>query len=101
MAAIAIKKNRKKNIPLQKARIRKGLTQEALAKKLGYNGRSAVSNWENGHIDPPLRIAMKLSELLETDLKQLFPDYQVQETHTGQGGDPDEHQDREVERASG
>jgi len=71
-----------KNIALRKARLEKGLTQDQLAKMLGYKGRQAISNWENGYIQPPLRIAIKVSEILGKDLKDLFSAHEVQDSHT-------------------
>lgn len=71
-----------KNIALRKARLEKGLTQDELAKMLGYKGRQAISNWENGYIQPPLRIAIKVSEILGKDLKVLFSAHEVQDSHT-------------------
>ena len=56
-----------KNERLLRARKEKGYTQEELAKKLGYKWRSSYANWENGHITPPLKVAMKIAEILEKD----------------------------------
>mgnify|MGYP001436827089 CR=1 FL=1 len=70
-----------KNIALRKARVEKGLTQEDLAKLLGYKGRQSVANWENGYIQPPLRVAIRISEILGKDVNFLFG-YKVQDSHT-------------------
>ncbi|MGG1291411.1 helix-turn-helix transcriptional regulator [Bacillus smithii] len=70
-----------KNTRLINARIKKGLSQEKLALKLGYKGKQAVSNWENGYSNPPLQKALKAAEILEEDVSFLFGN-KVQETHT-------------------
>ncbi|WP_438310906.1 helix-turn-helix transcriptional regulator [Sporosarcina sp. FA9] len=70
-----------KNVNLVKSREKKNLTQEQLAKALGYKGKQSVSNWENGHISPPLETALKISQILEDDIFFLFSNL-VQETHT-------------------
>ncbi|MBN2909127.1 helix-turn-helix transcriptional regulator [Polycladomyces sp. WAk] len=71
-----------KNIALRSARLEKGLTQDELAKMLGYKGRQSISNWENGYVEPPLKVAIKVSKILGKDLEYLFSCYKVQETHT-------------------
>ncbi|MFJ7933670.1 helix-turn-helix transcriptional regulator [Sporosarcina sp. NPDC096371] len=70
-----------KNINLVKSREKKRLTQEQLAKLLGYKGKQSVANWENGYISPPLETALRISRILEEDIFFLF-DNEVQETHT-------------------
>ncbi|MBD8013847.1 helix-turn-helix transcriptional regulator [Planococcus wigleyi] len=70
-----------KNANLIKAREKKNLTQEQLAKMLGKAGKQSVSNWENGHSKPPLSIAFQLAEILEEDIGFLFS-FKVQESHT-------------------
>jgi putative transcriptional regulator len=70
-----------KNLKLIRSRKEKKLTQQELADLLGYKGRQAVANWENGYSEPPLTIAMKISILLEKDVDFLFS-IQVQESHT-------------------
>lgn len=70
-----------KNTNLIKARKKKGLTQEQLAKLLGYKGKQSVANWENNHISPPLNTAIRISQILEEEVSFLFGDY-VQDSHT-------------------
>lgn len=70
-----------KNTNLIKAREKKNLTQEQLAKMLGKAGKQSVSNWENGHSKPPLSIAFQLAEILEEDISFLFS-LKVQDSHT-------------------
>lgn len=70
-----------KNINLIKARERKGLTQDELAKRLGYKGRQSIANWENGYNSTPLSTALRIAEILEEDIFFLFGD-NVQDSHT-------------------
>lgn len=70
-----------KNLNLIKARKKKKLSQEQLAKMLGYKGKQSVANWENGHVSPPLETALKISQIFEEDIFFLFGNL-VQETHT-------------------
>lgn len=46
-------------------RLKKGLTQEALAEKLGYKSKSSVAHIENGR-DIPRSMIVQLSEILDT-----------------------------------
>lgn len=50
---------------VKEARIRKGLTQEELAKLLGYKSKSSVAHIENGR-DIPRTMVVKLAEILNT-----------------------------------
>ncbi len=70
-----------RNSNLISSRERKGLTQEQLAKMLGYKGKQTVANWESGYSTPTLETAMKISLLLEEDLFFLFEN-KVQDFHT-------------------
>jgi len=70
-----------KNKRLKKARELKGLSQEQLAKLVGSQGKSSVSNWENGYSTPTLETAIKLSRILEKDIEFLFGQ-NVQVTYT-------------------
>ncbi|TWT04637.1 helix-turn-helix transcriptional regulator [Planomicrobium sp. CPCC 101079] len=70
-----------KNHNLIKARKKKNLTQDQLAKMLGYKGKQSVANWENNYISPPLETAILISQLLDEDINFLFKQ-NVQETHT-------------------
>ncbi|WP_084245174.1 helix-turn-helix transcriptional regulator [Planomicrobium okeanokoites] len=73
-----------KNFKLIEARKEKGMTQEKLAKYLGYKGKQSVANWENNHISPPLNTAIRISQILGKDISFLFGEY-IQETHTKEG----------------
>ncbi len=55
---------------LKKARKRKGMTQERLAKKMGVHIKT-VMNWEQSIVNPELPTIMELSELLDCDLDYL------------------------------
>ncbi|MCM3053700.1 helix-turn-helix transcriptional regulator [Caldifermentibacillus hisashii] len=74
-----------KNKNLVNARNKKNLSQEQLAKMLGYKGKQAVCNWENGYSSPPLDKAIKAAEILGADISFLFGQ-KVQENHTKGGG---------------
>ena len=56
---------------LQDCRKEKGLTQEQLADKLGV-ARRTVSRWETGANMPDLDILIELSDLYETDLREIL-----------------------------
>ncbi len=56
---------------LKLARIKKGLTQEALAAKVGIT-RTIYSNIERGKTEPTRDIMKKLSETLDTPIMDLF-----------------------------
>lgn len=72
-----------KNMNLIDSREKKGLTQEQLAKMLGYKGKQSVANWENGYNTPTLEAALKISRILEEDIFFLFED-KVQGIHTSE-----------------
>ena len=56
---------------LQELRKEKGLTQEQLAEKLGV-ARRTVSRWETGSNLPDMDILIELSDLYETDLREIL-----------------------------
>lgn len=59
---------------LKEARIRKGLTQEQLAKEINYT-RQYISRWENGSGFPKdIKTLKKLSDLLSIPLKKILPE---------------------------
>lgn len=74
-------RNTKKNTNLINARKKIGLTQEELAKKVGYKGKQAIANLENGHSSPPLEKAFKIAEVLNEDVYFLFG-IKAQDSHT-------------------
>ena len=56
---------------LKQLRKEKGLTQEELAEKMGV-ARRTVSRWETGNNMPDLDILIELSDLYETDLREIL-----------------------------
>tara|TARA_B100002019_G_scaffold117547_1_gene100937 strand:+ start:1286 stop:1483 length:198 start_codon:yes stop_codon:yes gene_type:complete len=46
---------------LRKMRLQSGMSQEQLARRLGYNHRSSISMFESGkrYINPRMRVAME------------------------------------------
>ncbi len=72
---------------LKEARIRKNLTQSALADRLGITYQ-AVSNWERGASLPDLAKLSGLCELLEIDLYELIGASQSQDLAEAMLSDP-------------
>lgn len=62
---------------LCKERKARGLTQDALAKKIGYSEK-AVSKWERGNAIPPAWALVRIADALQVTLDELF----------GGGGEP-------------
>ncbi len=64
---------------LQEKRIKKGLTQSDVAKKLKYSTPQFISNWERGLALPPpdaLPILVKLYALAPDELIEVIMSYQ-------------------------
>ena len=59
---------------LKEARIRKGLTQEDLARAVGVT-KGAIGNYESGVSSPKETILIKLMEVLEVDANYLYQDF--------------------------
>lgn len=57
---------------LKQQRIAKGMSQEALAIKLGYKSKNAWQRIEKGRVQVQSRYLMKLIEILELDLNILY-----------------------------
>jgi transcriptional regulator with XRE-family HTH domain len=57
---------------LRDARDARGLSQAALASKLGYESAQYVSDWERGISSPPMKKLAKISDLLEIDMDRFF-----------------------------
>ena len=51
-----------------------GLTQDQLAHKVGLKGKQAISNWENGDIDPTLASAIQVADVFGVTLDTLISD---------------------------
>lgn len=58
---------------LGKWRVRKNLTQEQLALRVGTT-KPSISRWENGTRDPPTKAIAALAYALDIELEQLFQD---------------------------
>ena len=57
---------------LRSSREKKGLSQRAVADKLGYESSQFISNWERGVSQPPMNTLLKLIELYEIDKYEVF-----------------------------
>ncbi len=53
-------------------RIKAGLTQLELARKLGVKER-VITFWETGRSDPHIEQAVDIAKILETEPKEIFP----------------------------
>ena len=58
---------------IKENRIRCNMSQEKLAKFLGFT-KQLISKWENGYCEPTLCVIVKMNFLFETDLlkKEIF-----------------------------
>ncbi|TNJ64031.1 helix-turn-helix transcriptional regulator [Paenibacillus hemerocallicola] len=61
------------NDRLRKARRAKGLTQDEMAKLLGYQSKSGYSMIETGRNRPPLPVALHIAKIVGQEVEQLFP----------------------------
>ena len=59
-------------INLRRLRTQKGMSQEELAKKLGYKGRSAINKIETGVNDMPREMVVRCAEALGVSPLELF-----------------------------
>lgn len=67
---------------LKELRQSKGITQEEMASKLGYKGKSGYCQLENGTVRMPLTQAKKIAEILNINMEELFFDNKVHVTKT-------------------
>lgn len=58
---------------LRKARLRAGLTQAELAKRVGLT-RASYTNIEKGHKHPSLTTALRIARVLSEPVEDLFAD---------------------------
>lgn len=56
---------------LQKARLKAGLTQEYVARQLGYT-HQFISNWERGISGPPCRLLRKIASIYGISASDLY-----------------------------
>jgi len=68
-----------KDNPIYIARKQQNISQELLANKLGIS-RSTYSAYELGIIDPPLKIATKIKEILNYKNDDIFLNENVSQT---------------------
>lgn len=66
---------------LKRLRLEKGYTQQDMAEKLGYSGKSGYCLLENGAVKMTLEKARQISEILEVD-PAIFFNQQVEDTST-------------------
>ncbi|WP_205739333.1 MULTISPECIES: helix-turn-helix transcriptional regulator [Halanaerobiaceae] len=57
---------------LKKLRVEKGFTQQEMAEKLGYKGKSGYCQLENGTVKMTLEQAKKIAEILGDDIEKIF-----------------------------
>ena len=57
---------------LKKLRLEKGMSQDEIAKKLGYKGRSAINKIETGVNDMPRDMVVRCAEVLGVSPLDLF-----------------------------
>lgn len=62
-------------------RCERGLSQEALAKKIGYRTGVSISNIESGRTHPDIRILARLAEVLDADIHELVTGSLAPSTH--------------------
>jgi putative transcriptional regulator len=67
---------------LKEIRKAKGFTQEQMAKMLGYKDRSGYWYLENGRVAMTLEKAVKISEILNIDIKEIFSALYVEQNST-------------------
>lgn len=62
---------------LKEIRLRKGLSQKTVAKAIGLS-RATLSKYENNKSIPTIPIILKLSEIFEVTLQQIFEDNKIE-----------------------
>ncbi|MCR5033839.1 MAG: helix-turn-helix domain-containing protein [Clostridia bacterium] len=67
---------------LKRIRKERGLTQEDLAKIIGYSSQQAIARLENADRAPRYEIAVKIAEKLEIDVFELLADVKTQKKIT-------------------
>jgi len=67
---------------LRTIRKAKGLTQEQMAKALGYKDKSGYWYLENGRISITIDKAKKISEILGTNIDEIFFENNIEQNST-------------------
>lgn len=57
---------------LKEKRLASGLSQGAVAKKLGYTSPQFVSNWERGLSQPPIATLRKIAQIYNISANDMF-----------------------------
>jgi transcriptional regulator with XRE-family HTH domain len=57
---------------LKEKRRARGLTQSAIALKLGYTSSQYISNWERGRSDPPMKAYRRLVKIYRIKQEELI-----------------------------
>lgn len=57
---------------LKQKRIDRGISQDEMAKKLGYTGKSGYSMLENGHVSISLDKAKIIADILNSTIEDIF-----------------------------
>lgn len=60
---------------LKAERIKVGLSQAAVAKKLGYSSPQFISNWERGLARPPVKVIKRLISMYRLDIDETVEVY--------------------------
>lgn len=57
---------------LRESRMKAGLSQMQVAKKLGYTTAQFISNWERGVSEPPLKALKVLARIYSVSMDEIF-----------------------------
>lgn len=63
---------RKLSVFLRESRMRAGLSQAQVARKLGYGTAQFISNWERGVSEPPLKALKVLAKIYSVSVDEIF-----------------------------
>lgn len=65
-------KERQLSVFLRECRMRSGLSQMQVARKLGYGTAQFISNWERGVSEPPLKALKILAKVYSVSVDDIF-----------------------------
>ena len=65
-----------KNLRLKQTRLKKGISQGELAKKIGYT-QAYISKIENGYIKPNPYIRFRIARALGSKVSEVFPKIKI------------------------